>query len=42
MAIPVGELQFTGGRNGAVDSGQQQVLPDGEALVALGGEDGIE
>ena len=42
MAIPVGELQFAGGGNGAVDGGQEQVLADGDALAALGGKDGIE
>lgn len=42
MAIPVGEVQFAGGGNGAVDGGQQQVPADGDALAALGGKDGIE
>lgn len=42
LPVPVVELQFTGGRDGAVDGGQQQILPEGEALVALGGENGIQ
>ena len=42
MPVPVGELQFAGGGNRAVDGGQKQILPDGEALVALGRKDGIE
>src|SRR5664279_2548591 len=35
-------MQFAGGGNGAVDGGQEQVLPDREALVAFGRKDGIE
>ena len=42
LPVPVGELQFAGGGNRAVDGGEEQVLPDGDALVALGREDGIE
>ena len=42
MAVPVGELQLAGGRDGAVDGGQQQVLAEGESLVTLGGKDGIQ
>ena len=41
MTVPVGELEFAGGGDGAVDGGQQQVLSDGEALVALDREEGI-
>jgi len=42
LPVPVGELQFAGGGDRAVDGGQQQVPADGEALVAPGREDGIE
>ncbi len=42
LAVPVGELQFAGGGNGAIDGGQEQVLPDRESLAALGRKDGIE
>jgi len=42
LAVPVGELQLAGGGDGAVDGSQQQVLAAGEALVALGGEDGVQ
>jgi hypothetical protein len=35
-AIPVGEAEFADGTDGPVDGGQQQVLSDGEPLVALG------
>jgi hypothetical protein len=42
LAVPVGELEFAGGGNGAVDGGEEQVLPDREALMAFGGKDGIE
>ena len=35
-AIPVGEAEFADGTDGPVDGGQEQVLPDGEPLVALG------
>ena len=42
LPVPVGELQFAGGGNRAVDGGQQQVLPDGKTLMALGRENGIQ
>src|SRR5271170_7156732 len=35
-AIPVGETQFAGGMDSAIDGGEQQILPDGEALTAFG------
>jgi len=34
--VPLGQLRFAGGVHGAVDGGQQQVLPDGQALAAFG------
>ena len=36
MAIPAGQLGLAGGSGGAVEGGQQEVLPNREALVALG------
>jgi len=41
LPIPVGELQFAGGADCAVDGGEQKILSWGEALMALGGQDGI-
>ena len=42
LPVPVGELQFAGGADGAVDGGEQQVLTAGEALMAFGRQDGIQ
>jgi hypothetical protein len=36
VMVPMGQLSLAGGVGGAVDGGQQQVLADREALVALG------
>ena len=36
VVVPMGQLGLAGGVGGAVDGGQQQVLADREALVALG------
>jgi hypothetical protein len=35
-AIPVGEAEFADGTDGPVDGGEQQIVSDGEPLVALG------
>ena len=42
LAIPVGEVQLAGGGDDAVDGRQEHVLAAREALMALGGERGIE
>ena len=36
LSIPVGQLAFAGGVDGPVDGGQEQILPDGESLLAFG------
>jgi hypothetical protein len=36
VAIPVGQLRFAGGMDGAVDGGHEEVLTHGEALAAFG------
>ncbi len=36
VVVPIGQLSLAGGMGGAVERGQQQVLADGQALVALG------
>src|SRR5207244_4255184 len=36
LAIPVGELALAGGLDGAVDGGEEQVVANGESLVAFG------
>ena len=36
LAIPVGELEFTGGVNRAIEGGEEEILTDGEPLVPFG------
>jgi hypothetical protein len=36
IAIPVGKAELAGGMNGAVDGGDQQILPYGKSLSAFG------
>ena len=42
LAVPVSKVHFAGGGQRTVDGGQEQVLAEGEALVAFGRKDGIE
>ena len=42
LAVPVSKLHFAGGGHRTVEGSQEQILPEGEALVAFGRKDGIE
>jgi hypothetical protein len=42
LAVPVSKVHFAGGGNRTIDGSQEQVLPEGDALVAFGRKDGIE
>jgi len=42
LPIPIGELEFAGGGDGAIDGGEQEVLAAGESLVALEGKNRIQ
>jgi hypothetical protein len=42
LAVPVSKVHFAGGGHRTIDGSQEQVLPEGDALVAFGRKDGIE